>query len=56
MTLPEFAIVLQTRAHINRPVIDRTGLTGSYDITVRANPSPATWSSRSSRCSNPSWV
>jgi uncharacterized protein (TIGR03435 family) len=40
MTLPEFAIVLQTRAHINRPVIDRTGLTGSYDITVRANPEP----------------
>ena len=37
MTLSDFVRILQVRPQINRTVIDRTGLTGRFDITIRAD-------------------
>lgn len=37
MTLTDFVRILQVRPQINRTVIDRTGLTGRFDITIRAD-------------------
>jgi uncharacterized protein (TIGR03435 family) len=37
MTLSDWVRILQVRPQINRTVIDRTGLSGRYDITLRAD-------------------
>jgi uncharacterized protein (TIGR03435 family) len=37
MTLTDFVRILQVRPQINRPVFDRTGLTGRFDILIRAD-------------------
>ena len=40
MTLGDFVRILQVRPQINRTVIDRTSLSGRFDISIRADPDP----------------
>ena len=42
MTLADFVRILQVRPQINRPVVDRTGLSGRFDISIRADADAST--------------
>jgi len=40
MTMSDYVRILQVRPQINRTVIDRTGLSGRFDMAIQADPDP----------------